>query len=435
MPERAVLAHPSHPGRERLGDDQLGEQLAGVLLDLFDRRVLVATVEVAQEVGAVGAVELEQAGRLDHRAQRVADPLGRVEPARRQPRVALDDVRGDQRVLEVEGHDLAPGVEHLLAHAGHAIGAGRRSWRGLHPGVLDDRRQVDLGDVGRPVDAARVDVEVGPVGGVEAVPDLHQVVDLVDRLALGVEPVELDVGQRPLDLEALHLDLRRPLGLASAQRHVVQHLLAAGEHRLGAVELALDLATTDELPLGGHDRLALGVVHRMLAEPAAGVVDERAVLQRVDAAGRDLRDRWGLVGPEGGDGDDRGDHEVDRDDVDGALRGAGERAEQAAGVGDDHGLGHAEAADPARLRLGERRLDDRRPHDRDRHVALHVGERLLAERLGERVGVGPADAGGTGAAGLDELVLDPALAELFGLRRERRARRPRRARPGRRRGT
>ncbi len=201
---------------------------------------------------------------------------------------------------------------------------------------------------------------------------------------------------------------------------MVQDLLAAGEHRLGASELALDAATSDELPFGGDDRLALGVVHRMLAEPAAGVVDERAVLQRVDAAGRDLRDRWGLVGPEGGDGDDRGDDEVDRDDVDGALRGAGECAEQSAGVGDDHGLGHPEAADPARLRFGEGRLDDRRSDDRDGDGALHVGERLLAERLGERVGVRPADAGRPRPARLDQLVLDPPLADLFGLRRERR---------------
>ena len=296
------------------------------LLDLLDRRVLVPAVEVAQEVGAVGPIELQQAGRLEHRAQRVPHPLGGVEPACRQPRVALDDVRGDQRVLEVERHDLALRIEHLLAHACHAVGADRRSRRGLHPGVLDDRRQVDLGDVGRPVDAARVDVEVAAVGLVEAVPDLHEIVDLVDRLALGVEPVELDVGQRPLDLEALRLDLRGPLGLPSTERQVVQDLLAAGEHRLGTSELALDAATSDELPLRRDDRLALRVVHRMLAEPAAGVVDERAVLQRVDAAGRDLRDRWGLVGPEGGDGDDRRDHEVDRDDVDGALRGAGERA-------------------------------------------------------------------------------------------------------------
>ncbi len=96
----------------------------------------------------------------------------------------------------------------------------------------------------------------------------------------------------------------------------------------------------------------------------------------------------------------------------------GNALEQSAGVGDDHGLGHAEAADPARLRFGERRLDDRGSHDRDRHVALHVGQRLLAERLGEGVGVRPADAGGPRSPGLDELVLHPALAELFGLRRE-----------------
>ena len=130
VPERAVLAHPAHPGGERLRDDQLGEQLAGVLLDLLDRGVLVAAVEVAQEVGAVGAVELEQARRFGHGAQDVPDPLGRVEAAGREPRVALDDVRGDQRVLEVEGHDLTLGVEHLLAHAGHAIGRRRpaRAW-------------------------------------------------------------------------------------------------------------------------------------------------------------------------------------------------------------------------------------------------------------------------------------------------------------------
>ena len=52
----------------------------------------------------------------------------------------------------------------------------------------------------------------------------------------------------------------------------------------------------------------------------------------------------------GGDVDDGGDHEVDGDDVDDALGDAGELLQQAAGVGDDHRLGHAEAADPARVR-------------------------------------------------------------------------------------
>ena len=54
------------------------------------------------------------------------------------------------------------------------------------------------------------------------------------------------------------------------------------------------------------------------------------------------------VGAEGGDGDDRGDDEVDGDHVDRALGNPGELAQQAAGVGEDHRLGHPEAADPAR---------------------------------------------------------------------------------------
>ena len=53
------------------------------------------------------------------------------------------------------------------------------------------------------------------------------------------------------------------------------------------------------------------------------------------------------------------------------------------------------------------------------HGALGVGQRLLAERLRERVGVGPADAGGAGPSGLDEAVAHPALAELLGLGGER----------------
>ena len=41
------------------------------------------------------------------------------------------------------------------------------------------------------------------------------------------------------------------------------------------------------------------------------------------------------------------------------------------------------------------------PHDADRHSRpCDLGQRLLAQRLGERVGVGPTDAGGAGPAGL-----------------------------------
>ena len=55
----------------------------------------------------------------------------------------------------------------------------------------------------------RVEGERGPVVGVEAVPHRQQVVDLVDGLALGVEAVQLDVLERPLDLHPLGLQLGR----------------------------------------------------------------------------------------------------------------------------------------------------------------------------------------------------------------------------------
>ena len=89
-----------------------------------------------------------------------------------------------------------------------------------------------------------------------------------------------------------------------------------------------------------------------------------------------------------------------------------------AGVGDDHRLGHAEAADPARERLEDRRLDDRRPHDRHRHVAAVLQQRPLAEGLGVGVGVGPAERRGAGPPGLDHLLLHPGAAALLGLGRQ-----------------
>ncbi len=231
MAERSVLAHPAHSLGERLGHDDLAEHLAGVGLDLLDGRVLVAAVEVAQEVAAVGAVELQQAGPLDERAQHVADAFGGVEAAGGEPRVALDDVRGDQRVLEVERHDLALRVEHLLAQPGHPVGRLRGARCGLDAGVLDDRRQVDLGDVGRPVDRAGVEVERRPVVVVELAPREHQVVDLVDRLALGVQAVQLDVLERPSrPRRASSRSVADHSAWRAAQRQVLQHLLAGGQH-------------------------------------------------------------------------------------------------------------------------------------------------------------------------------------------------------------
>ena len=190
--------------------------------------------------------------------------------------------------------------------------------------------------------------------------------------------------------------------------------------RSGTHQLGLHPAASGEPPLGHEDRLTLVVVDRVAGEEGADVVDQHAVLEWVDPARGDLRDERRLVGSGGGDGDDRCHHHVDRDHVDGAFRHPWELTQQAAGVGDDHRLGHAEAADPTRVWFRPGRLDDRRAHDRDRHVALGLEQGLFAERLGEGVGVGPPDARRSRPPGLDQLVLDPPRTELLGLGRQRR---------------
>ena len=121
------------------------------------------------------------------------------------------------------------------------------------------------------------------------------------------------------------------------------------------------------------------------------------------------------IGPVGGHAEDGGHHQVHRDDVDDAFGHAGKLAQQPAGVGDDDGLGHAEAADPAGTGLFECGLNDGRAHDGDGQRAgplLH--QDALAHGLGEGVGVGPAQRMGPGRAGIDQLGAYPLLADLLG---------------------
>ena len=234
-----------------------------------DVGAVVAAVEVAEEVAAVAAVGGEQRGRLAQRLEHEAEPVLGRQPAGGEPRVRRDDVRRDERVLEVEGGEVAGRVEHLAAQAVLALLAGAAARRGAHAGVLDDRRQVDLGRVVVPVDDPRVEAEGGLVLGIEGGPALQQAVDAVDRLALGVGAVELDVGEGPLDLLALLLEGGGPRRLLAAEREGLQDALAPLDGALGPLELALHAAPTRERPLGDDDRLALGVVDRVLGEEGA----------------------------------------------------------------------------------------------------------------------------------------------------------------------
>ena len=83
MAERPVLPHAPDGGGERLGQQQVVGQLDAVLGELGDGGVLVAAVEVAQEVAAVLAVHGEEPGasamvwatnrtRSSHGSRRVA---------------------------------------------------------------------------------------------------------------------------------------------------------------------------------------------------------------------------------------------------------------------------------------------------------------------------------------------------------------------------
>ncbi len=121
-----------------------------------------------------------------------------------------------------------------------------------------------------------------------------------------------------------------------------------------AAELALHATASRERPLGHHDRLPVCVVEGVLEEPRRDQLDQSAVAEGVpDPRGHVVHGRARvLIGLEegvAGHRDDRGHHQIDRDDVGDALGHAGELPEQAPRVGDDDRLGHPEAADPARV--------------------------------------------------------------------------------------
>ena len=148
--EGPVPADPGDAGRERLGQQQAVEELPPVVPQPVDGRPFVATVEGPQEVAPVPPVEQEQRRGLAHEVGHERHPLGRRQVPRRQPGVGVDHVGGDERVLEVEGGQMAVGGEDGLAGPVGAVGLGRPARRRADPGVLDDRGEVDVADVGGP---------------------------------------------------------------------------------------------------------------------------------------------------------------------------------------------------------------------------------------------------------------------------------------------
>src|SRR5207302_4536759 len=115
----------------------------------------------------------------------------------------------------------------------------------------------------------------------------EQPVDLEDGLGLGVGAVQLDIGEGPLRLRAPLFEAGRDIGLLAADGEGGNHLLAVLEELGRPLQLPLDAAPAREGPLGYEDRLALGVVQRVLAEPAPDEVDQPAVAKWVPGPGCD----------------------------------------------------------------------------------------------------------------------------------------------------
>jgi hypothetical protein len=278
--------------------------------------------------------------------------------------------------------------------------------------VLDDRGKVDVLDVVLPVDDAGVEGEGLAVALAQTVEEREGAVDAESGFGLGVGAVELHVFEGALGLCSPILDAADEFGPLPAHGQHVDGSLCRLEHARGTAQLALYLASARERPLRHDDRLPAGVVEGPSGEPHLREVDEGAVEEGVSRAGSDLVDgRAFWRGPVGGYRDDCGHDEVHGDDVDDALRHARELPQQAAGIRDEDRLGHAEASDPAGLRLGEGGLDDGRANEGDGDVASSLEQSAFAERFRIGVGVRPAKPSGAGAAGRDHPVLHPVFSE------------------------
>ena len=162
-----MLTHATDAGRERLGEQHVAEQFPSIGAQLVCGCVLVAAVEVAEEVASVSAVEREQGRRLAEGAQGEAGALvGRHAP-RRKPRERLDHVGRDQRVLEIEDGQVPVGRQHCLPSPLGAARARPRPRCRAHPRMGHNRREMDVLHVLRPVNCRRVEGEGAPVVVVE----------------------------------------------------------------------------------------------------------------------------------------------------------------------------------------------------------------------------------------------------------------------------
>ena len=93
------------------------------------------------------------------------------------------------------------------------------------------------------------------------------------------------------------------------------------------------------------------VIERVLGEPTAHVIDKSPIFQRIDSTGGNLCDGGRVIWAGCSNCNDRRNHDVNRNDVDGAFWNARELFEKPSCVADDDRFRHTEAADPTGTRF------------------------------------------------------------------------------------
>ncbi len=321
MPQRAVRAYPRQPVGEGAGEQLAVKELPRVRPQLRHGRALEAPVERAQKVPPVTSVQSQQPGSPPDELGHEARPLRGREVAAGEPGVGVDDVRGEQRVLQVEHSEMPIGRQDGSPLPFGPLVHDRLAGFRPHAGVLEHRGKVHVVDVVVPVDDTGIEGEVHPVVAVARVPQLEEVVDPVARVGLGVGAVQRDVSEGPLGHHVSILDLGSQLRLLPPDRQGSDHPFRDRHGRVGALELPLHPPAAGEGPVRHVDGLPAVVVERVLPEEVLAELHQPAVAQRVPHARRDVVHlRPSSFWPARRHGEDGRDDHVHRDDVDDALR-------------------------------------------------------------------------------------------------------------------
>ena len=199
----------------------------------------------------------------------------------------------------------------------------------------------------------------------DLVPYLRDVARIEDAVDLGVDAVELDEVDGAFQALAFPVEVIGDLCDIGAEGQSLHNPLRRFNEAQGGGGLGRELAASRISPGRGAYGLPVFVAQRIFGEVPPGRVLDLAEPQRIPSAGCGMVDARLVIGWRiRGYRQDGVDDEVGRDDVEQGVGKAREVLQDAAPESQDQWLGHAEAFEPARERLGQRALDDGRSHDR-----------------------------------------------------------------------